>query len=230
MAVVCYTGDPAEMLGERNRGSMINVIDYRAGNAPSVLHALHRLGLPGHLVTTPAELAGAERIILPGVGAARATLDSLQETGCLPVLRHKVLEERVPFLGICIGLQILFDHSEEEDTPGLGWLPGRVQRFAPAALPVPQIGWNEVRLRPHPVLRELPASGYFYFVNSYHAVPDDDAIVYGTADYGGDFCALVAQDNIVAAQFHVEKSGPLGLRLLRAFATVEQEALCSPAA
>jgi glutamine amidotransferase len=152
---------------------------------------------------------------------------SLRDLACLDVLRRKVIEQRTPFLGICIGLQVLFDHSEEEDTPCLGWLPGRVRRYRPRDLPVPQIGWNEVRFRPHPITRALPPTGHFYFVNGYHAVPTDPSLVVGTADYGGDFCAMVARENIVAAQFHVEKSGPLGLRLLQTFATLEQEAWCS---
>jgi glutamine amidotransferase len=108
---------------------MIAVVDYRAGNAPSVLYALEHLGLGARLVSTAGEIAGAERIILPGVGAARATIDSLVEQDLVGALTDRVQGDRVPFLGICIGLQVLFDHSEEGDTPGLGWVPGRVRRF-----------------------------------------------------------------------------------------------------
>jgi glutamine amidotransferase len=206
---------------------VIGVLDYRAGNAPSVLHALRHLNLPGRLVSTPRQIAESDRLILPGVGAARATMDSLRELDCLDALHQKVIEQRTPFLGICIGLQVLFEHSEEDDTPCLGWLPGRVRRYRTRDLPIPQIGWNDVQLRPHPLVSALPPTSHFYFVNGYHVVPDDPSIVIGTADYGGEFCALVASDSIVAAQFHVEKSGPLGLRLLHAFATHEQEAWCS---
>lgn len=206
---------------------MIGILDYRAGNAPSVLHALHHLGIPGRLVSTPQQIMESDRLILPGVGAARATMDSLRELGCLDALHQKVIEQRTPFLGICIGLQVLFEHSEEGDTPCMGWLSGQVHRFQESELPIPQIGWNEVHLRPHPIVKELPPAGYFYFVNGYHVIPADPSIIVGAADYGGEFCALVAQDNIVAAQFHVEKSGPLGLRLLHTFATLEQEAWCS---
>ena len=132
---------------------MIDVIDYRAGNAPSVVYALEHLGLPARLAATPAEVATAERIILPGVGAARATIDSLVEQDLVGALGDRVRGDRMPFLGICIGLQVLFDHSEEGDTDGLGWVPGTVRRF-PDTDRVPQIGWNQVRFtRPHPAHR-----------------------------------------------------------------------------
>src|SRR5919197_709564 len=123
---------------------MIDVIDYRAGNSPSVIYALEHLGLPGRLVGKPEEVAESEKLVLPGVGAAAATLESLRESELLDALTQRVQQDNVPFLGICIGLQVLFEHSEEGDTPGLGWLPGQVQRF-PDGQRVPQIGWNEVR-------------------------------------------------------------------------------------
>jgi len=196
----------------------ISVVDYKAGNAPSVMCALEHLGLPARLVSTPAEVAGAERLVLPGVGAARATLDSLVEQDLVGVLGDRV-GAGVPFLGICIGLQILFDHSDEGDTDCLGWIPGAVRRF-PSTGRVPQIGWNEVRLtREHPVTTTLPERGHYYFVNSYYCVPDDDADALGITSYGFDFCSIVARENVLATQFHAEKSGPLGLSLLRAFST-----------
>jgi len=197
---------------------MIGVIDYRAGNAPSVMYALENLGLSAQFVTTPDDVARAERLVLPGVGAARTTLASLREQRLADALTARVTRDRVPFLGICIGLQVLFDHSEEGDTDCLGWVPGRVRRF-PDDLRVPQIGWNEVRFaRRHPVVPPAHDRGHFYFVNSYYAVPDEPADVLGVTEYGHEFCSVVAHDNIVATQFHAEKSGPLGLALLRAFA------------
>jgi imidazole glycerol-phosphate synthase subunit HisH len=200
---------------------MIDVIDYRAGNAPSVLYALEHLGLPARLASTPAEVAAAERIILPGVGAARATITSLVEQDLVAPLRERVQGDRIPFLGICIGLQILFDHSEEGDTDGLGWVPGAVRRF-PDTGRVPQIGWNEVRFtRPHFLTAAVPEAGHYYFVNSYYCVPDDPADALGLTDYTVEFCSVVARDNVVATQFHAEKSGALGLALLRAFAAWE---------
>jgi len=196
---------------------MIDVIDYRAGNAPSVLYALEHLGLPARLASSPADVAVAERIILPGVGAARATIDSLVEQDLVGALSDRVRGDQVPFLGICIGLQVLFDHSEEGDTPGLGWVPGTVRRF-PQTGRVPQIGWNDVRFtRPHPVIEGVPTGGHYYFVNSYHCVPDDPADALGLTDYTVEFCSVVARENVVATQFHAEKSGELGLALLSGF-------------
>lgn len=198
---------------------MIDVVDYRAGNSPSVIYALERLDLPCRLVTKPDEVAESERLVLPGVGAAAATLDSLRESDLLDPITERVQRDRVPFLGICIGLQVLFDHSEEDDTPCLGWLPGRVRRF-PADRRVPQIGWNEVRFtRSHPVVARLPEAGHYYFVNSFYAEPDDAAAALGRTEYGREFASVVARDNIVATQFHAEKSGELGLRLMADFAT-----------
>jgi imidazole glycerol-phosphate synthase subunit HisH len=203
------------------RPRMIDVIDYRAGNAPSVLYALEHLGIPARLASTPAEVAAAERIILPGVGAARATIDSLVQQDLVGALSDRVQGDGVPFLGICIGLQVLFDHSEEGDTPGLGWVPGTVRRF-PDSGRVPQIGWNEVRFgHPHPVTAGVPDVGHYYFVNSYHCVPEDPADALGVTDYTVEFCSVVARGNIVATQFHAEKSGALGLGLLRGFAAWE---------
>jgi glutamine amidotransferase len=198
---------------------MIGVIDYRAGNAPSVLYALDRLGLDARLVGDAAAVGGVDRLILPGVGAARATLDSLAESGLVEPLRRRVMDDGVPFLGICIGLQILFERSEEGPTDGLGWLPGDVRRF-PDSGRVPQIGWNAIRFRrPHPVVADLPETPYCYFVNSYYAAPADPDHVLGTTEYGVEFCSVVAHRNIVATQFHAEKSGEIGLRLLRGFAS-----------
>jgi glutamine amidotransferase len=197
---------------------MIDVIDYRAGNAPSVVYALEHLGLPCRLVSAPDEVARSERLILPGVGAARATLASLTDQGLLGALEQQVRGAHVPFLGICIGLQVLFDHSEEGDTPCLGWVPGTVRRF-PSDRRVPQIGWNEVSfVRDHAVTASLPEAGHYYFVNSYYCAPADGSDVLGVTEYGHEFCSVVASANIVATQFHAEKSGRLGLALLREFA------------
>jgi glutamine amidotransferase len=200
---------------------MISVVDYRAGNAPSVLYALQHLGVPARLVDRADEITSAERIILPGVGAARATIDSLVEQDLVGALTDRVRGDGVPFLGICIGLQVLFDHSAEGDTDCLGWVRGQVRRF-PDSGRVPQIGWNRVRFtRPHPLTADAPAEGHFYFVNSYYCVPDEPADALGLTDYTVEFCSVVAHDNVVATQFHAEKSGPLGLSLLRAFSTWE---------
>ncbi|GMU77473.1 MAG: imidazole glycerol phosphate synthase subunit HisH [Acidimicrobiia bacterium] len=196
---------------------MIGVIDYRAGNAPSVGYALERLGVPHRLVADPDALPGVERIILPGVGAARATLDSLAETGLVEPLTELVVNGHVPFLGICIGLQVLLERSEEGGVDCLGWVPGDVRRF-PATLRVPQIGWNAVKAtRSHPVTDGLGDDAYCYFVNSYFADPADAGDVLGVTEYGAEFCSIIGRDNLVATQFHAEKSGPVGLALLERF-------------
>jgi len=197
---------------------MIGVVDYRAGNAPSVMFALARLGLDSVRVADADALATVDHLILPGVGAARATLDSLYESGLAEPMRARVLDDGIPFLGICIGLQVLFEHSEEGRVDCLGWLPGEVQRF-PDTQRVPQIGWNEVRLvRDHPVTANLPAGAQCYFVNSYFAVPTEPGDVVGVTEYGIEFCSNAGRHNLIATQFHAEKSGGLGLRILRGFA------------
>ena len=142
---------------------MIGVIDYRAGNAPSVGYALERLGVDYRLVANGDELSQCDRIILPGVGAAAATIDSLESAGLLEPLTKSVRDEKTPMLGICVGLQILLEHSEEGDVAGLGWIPGNVKRFT-GPLRVPQIGWNSVKVvRPHPVGRRISRRGLLLF-------------------------------------------------------------------
>jgi glutamine amidotransferase len=194
----------------------VGIIDYKAGNARSVQYALTRLGVESQLVTTPAELEALERIVLPGVGSAEATMDFLDDSGCGGALDELVRDGDVPFLGICVGLQVLFDHSEEGDVKCLGWLPGQVRRFT-GDLRVPQIGWNEVSVRVDDAWFDEWDKRYCYFVNSYHAVADHP--VAATASYGGEFTAAVRAGNITATQFHIEKSGPDGLELLRRWAT-----------
>jgi glutamine amidotransferase len=197
---------------------MIGVVDYRAGNAPSVGYALESLGLAYRFVTSAADVDGCERLILPGVGAARATLESLRTSDLVDALTSAVQDDERPFLGICIGLQVLFEHSEEGDVECLGWIPGQVRRF-PDAVRVPQIGWNTVRpTRPHPVTGGLPDPAHCYFVNSYYAVPDDPDDVLARTGYAGEFCSIAGRGNVVATQFHAEKSGQIGLALLERFA------------
>ncbi|MBQ4092671.1 MAG: imidazole glycerol phosphate synthase subunit HisH [Firmicutes bacterium] len=197
---------------------MIGVIDYKAGNAPSVFNALKRVGSDGVMVRSGEDLNGLSGIILPGVGSAEATLESLKETGILAALEKKVLEDKIPFLGICIGMQILFEHSEEGDVDCLGWLKGQVVRFDSGHVRVPQMGWNEVVFkREHPLVNGLNGSGHFYYVNSYHVVPECNEDVLAVTDYDGEFCCMVQHENIMAAQFHIEKSGPLGLAMLKNF-------------
>ncbi len=194
---------------------MIKIIDYKAGNAPSVLEATARLGYRAAFARSGKDLEGASHIILPGVGSARATMASLNDMGLVSALEGAVQKKKTPFLGICVGMQILFERSDEEDALCLGWLRGRVVRFDNRAVRVPQMGWNEVRLSKSPCNPAL--TDHFYFVNSYYAQPTAQEDIWGVADYGGEFVAAVRKENIYATQFHVEKSGEAGLSLLGRF-------------
>jgi len=195
--------------------SKIAVIDYKAGNAPSVMHAVARLGHEAAFARAPKDIAGATHIVLPGVGSAGATMQSLREMGMIPALEDAVLRGKTLFLGICVGLQVLFEHSDEDDVDCLGWLGGRVVKFDGSKVRVPQMGWNQVRFTGHTPINTQ--EDYFYFVNSYHAKPKDESVLWGTADYNGAFTAAVRKDNIYATQFHAEKSGEAGLALLNGF-------------
>ncbi len=201
---------------------MIAIIDYLAGNAPSVLSAVNHLGFDGKLVSNPSLLAGADRIILPGVGSAGATMKSLSDAGFIEPLTKLVKDEKTPFLGVCVGMQILFEHSEEEDAECLGWIKGNVVRFDQTGLRVPQMGWNHVEFKKEVGFESQ--DDYFYFVNSYHVCPDDNKVSWGVTEYGKPFTSAVNDENIYGTQFHIEKSGPAGLALLKGF--IEGGASC----
>ena len=201
---------------------MIAIVDYRAGNLTSVAGALEHLGHRCEITDRPEKIRAADCVILPGVGAAGASMDHLHRLGLDQVLRDDVIGAGKPFLGICIGIQILLDHSEEDDTRCLGVIAGEVRRFPPAVdgrpLKVPQIGWNRVhQVRAHPIFAGVPDYSHFYFVNSYYPVPADPTVMIATADHGVTFCAAIARDNLVATQFHLEKSGETGLKVLDNF-------------
>jgi imidazole glycerol-phosphate synthase subunit HisH len=202
--------------------SKIAVIDYKAGNAPSVMHAVSRLKHEAVFARAPKDISGATHIILPGVGSAGATMQSLSEMGLIPALEEAVLRGKTHFLGICVGLQVLFDHSDEDDVDCLGWLGGRVVKFDSSKARVPQMGWNQVKFTQKAPVRTQ--EDYFYFVNSYHAKPEDESAVWGRADYNGAFTAAIHKDNIYATQFHAEKSGEAGLALLNGFLNLKSEA------
>jgi len=199
---------------------MLAVIDYGAGNLRSVLHALTHLGVGNmRVVRQPHELKAATCIILPGVGAFGAGMGKLREQGMIQPLKDAI-RSGVPYLGICLGMQFLFESSDEMGThQGLGVLPGHVTRFAERpGLKVPHMGWNGLTLtRPSPLLEGISEENFTYFVHSYYCVPTDAADVLITADYGGAFCAGVAHDNVYGVQFHPEKSQQTGLRLLSNF-------------
>ena len=194
---------------------MISIIDYKAGNAPSVMHAVNHLGFKAVFAKTAKDIANATHIILPGVGSAKATMDSLREMGLMAELEKAVLAKKVPFLGVCVGMQILFEHSEEENTDCLGWLKGNAVKFDSSKVRVPQMGWNKVNFSKSPICDSFEE--FYYFVNSYYVNPSDKSDIWGLANYGGQFAAAVCKDNIYATQFHIEKSGAAGLSLLKNF-------------
>jgi len=198
---------------------LIAIVDYRAGNLASVLRAVRHLGHDGEITDDPDKVRAADRVIFPGVGAAGETMANLTRLGLDQVLRTDVFEAGKPLLGICIGVQVIFEESDEDGgTTCLGLLPGRVERFPGDALKVPQIGWNRVnRRRPHPLFEGVPDGAEFYFVNSYRPVPADDGLVFATTEYGVEFASVVGRDNLVASQFHLEKSGEIGLKMLDNF-------------
>jgi imidazole glycerol phosphate synthase glutamine amidotransferase subunit len=205
---------------------MIGVIDYGAGNLGSVMNALKRLSLPARFASGPEELSPAaspfERIIFPGDGHFATAMASLEASGYAAAIREWIAADR-PFLGICIGLQLLFDSSEEappvegKEIRGLGLVGGAVRRFP--GRKVPQIGWNSTGARPSSRLfAGIPANSFFYYIHSYYAAPLEDAVVAAEADYYLRYCSAVERGALAAVQFHPEKSGAVGLKLLENWA------------
>ncbi|MCL2082172.1 MAG: imidazole glycerol phosphate synthase subunit HisH [Oscillospiraceae bacterium] len=201
---------------------MIGVIDYKAGNAPSVANALRRVGASFRMVSSPGELEEMTGLILPGVGSAQATMDSLEELDLIGAIKRHVVSDR-PYLGICIGFQILFERSQEGHVPCLDLLPGHVKKFDPESVRVPQIGWNRVAfVREDPIWANLPAADYFYFVNSYYVEPDAPDLALGRTEYGHRFCSMASRGKVYGTQFHLEKSAEAGLQVLRNFISISE--------
>ncbi len=196
---------------------MIAIIDYGAGNLRSVAKAFARLGYKAVVTGDPDLVLNADIVILPGVGAAGDTMYSLKKLGLVAPIKRVISENR-PFLGICLGLQVLLSFTEESGGYDcLDIIPGKVRLFPPG-LKVPQMGWNQVRQQmPHPLFDGIADDSYFYFVHSYYVDPDDRSVVAGRTDYGIEFCSVIIRDNLVATQFHPEKSGRIGLCLLANF-------------
>jgi len=195
------------------------VIDYGSGNLRSVDKALETVGVSPIVTGDANQIASADAVVLPGVGSGPAAMDALRQRDLVEPIRECVTSGR-PFLGVCLGLQLLLDRTEEGNADCLGSVAGRVKRL-PDGLKVPHMGWNSVRFKQeHPVFEGIPQDSYFYFVHSYYAAPDDDTWVAGTTDYGVSFCSIYARDNVVATQFHPEKSGRMGLRIYQNFVTL----------
>jgi glutamine amidotransferase len=200
---------------------VIAIVDYNVGNLHNLKNALDYQNLPNVFVRGPEGLEAFDHIILPGVGAFKPAIDHLRQAELESAVKERVAAG-VPFLGVCIGMQLLFDLSEEDGMhQGLGLIKGRVVRFA-HDLKIPQIGWNTVRIqRADPILDGIPNDSYFYFVHSYHPVLDDPRHALGWTEYGELFPAIVAKGNVWGVQFHPEKSQNAGLRLLKNFATIQ---------
>ena len=206
---------------------MITIVDYQMGNLRSVQKACENVGIPAKISSDPSEIADSEKLILPGVGGFGEAIAELRRRDLISPIRDFVGTGR-PLLGICLGLQLLFETGYEGGThEGIGLLKGDVVRFDWATLGVdeplkiPHMGWNQVKkVSPSPILADVDDMSYFYFVHSYYVRPTDPSTVALTCDYGTEFCAMVWKDNIYATQFHPEKSQENGMKLLRGFASL----------
>ncbi len=201
---------------------MLVIVDYGMGNLHSVSKAFHRLGIKCRVSSSPSEIEDADKLILPGVGHFKNGMSRLLSSGIADVLRMKVVEEKTPILGICLGMQLFSKHSEEGDAEGLSWIDSKTVKFRfpedPQALPVPHIGWNGICPKPGNPIFNGVGGAHFYFVHSYHVVCASTDDVAATTRYGFDFCSAVQRDNIYGTQFHPEKSHDPGLQILKNFA------------
>lgn len=197
---------------------MLAIIDYGMGNLRSVSKALEQAGAKGvRIVSQPKEILKADKIVLPGVGAMAEAISALRKLKLIEPIKERIFEK--PFLGICLGLQLLFTESEEGGkVRGLEIFKGKVKRFS-GRLKVPHMGWNQIEQRTteSPILEGIPDNSFFYFCHSYYVVPEDKSIIASTTDYGKEFVSSISKDNLFACQFHPEKSQAAGLRLLKNF-------------
>lgn len=204
---------------------MITVIDYGMGNSGSIMNILSRIGAQAMLTSNPADIARADKLVLPGVGAFDNGMQRLNDLGLIPILNQRVVGEGVPILGICLGMQLFAASSEEGVMPGLGWIDARVIRFrfdnGAAGLKIPHMGWNTIDVRkPHPLFEHLADDARFYFVHSYHMRCNDSSDVLASSRYGIEFTACVSRQSIMGVQFHPEKSLRWGMQVFRQFAQI----------
>ena len=198
---------------------MIAIIDYGMGNLRSVQKAFEKVGTRAVITSDPEKILKARKVVLPGVGAFSACMNNLRKLQLEEPIRE-VIQAKKPFLGICMGLQVLFDEGEEFGRhQGLGIIPGKVVRFhLPKKFKIPHMGWNRIcKKRRSVLLSEVDDNAYLYFVHSYHVVPKDSDIITTTTEYGKDFVSSITKDNLFACQFHPEKSQTVGLKVLKAF-------------
>ena len=204
------------MTNKETESPRIPVIDYQAGNIRSVEKALEKSGALVKVSGNATDVENSDAVVFPGQGSCDSSMVNLRNQGLDKVLVEWIKSGK-PFMGVCLGLQLLLEESDEGDERGLGVLRGKVEKL-PQGQKVPHMGWNSVRFTTdHPVLQGVPQNSCFYFVHSYVAVPKDSSIIAGHTEYGRDFCSAVAFDNVVAVQFHPEKSGQNGLNIYRNF-------------
>ncbi len=194
----------------------VAIVDYDAGNLRSVQKALELFGARGEITASADRIASADAVIVPGQGACDSSMRKLRERGLVEPIRESIAGGK-PFLGVCLGLQLLLDSSDEGEEPCLGVIPGACHRL-PDGLKIPHMGWNQVEWRKeHPFFAGVPSGSHFYFVHSYYAEPEDSSVVAGVTDYGVEFCSAAAWDSAAAVQFHPEKSGRIGLKIYENF-------------
>jgi len=200
----------------------ITIIDYGMGNLGSIFNMLRKLGLKASISSKEDDIAQAHKLILPGVGAFDNGMTKLKEMGLLGILNQKVLKDRIPILGVCLGMQLLTEKSEEGSLPGLGWIKGETVRFRfpdTLTLKIPHMGWNTVTIeKESPLFEQMFEEPRFYFVHSYHVVPENDEDILTKTHYGYEFVSTIVRDNIAGVQFHPEKSHKFGMQVLRNFA------------
>jgi glutamine amidotransferase len=201
---------------------MIVIIDYGMGNLRSILNKLQRMDAEVIISSKVEDIEKAEKLILPGVGSFAAGMDNLEKYNLIPILTKKVIEEKVPILGICLGMQLLTKRSEEGNAEGLEWIDAETKQFEfernNIKLKVPHMGWNSIDIRREsPLLKNVPANSTFYFVHSYHVCCNGTNSVVATTNYGYDFTSVIEKENVFGVQFHPEKSHKSGVRLLKNF-------------
>jgi glutamine amidotransferase len=205
--------------------AMIAIVDYGMGNLRSVEKGFHKAGVDARIVTAPKDVDDARGVVLPGVGAFKDCMLNLAAHKLIdPIMRS--IEKGKPYLGICLGLQVLFTESEEfGPSRGLDVLKGNVPRFPEGDLKVPHMGWNSIKIRRRPpILEDIPDGEYFYFVHSYYVAPEEEGVIAATTDYGIEFTSVVWKDNVMAVQFHPEKSQTMGLKMLENFGKFVEKA------
>lgn len=197
---------------------MIAIIDYGLGNLNSIRNMLKLIGCSAKITSSPTDIEQASHIILPGVGAFDVGMSNLHNSGLVPLLEQRALIEKTPVLGICLGMQLLTNGSEEGVQNGLGWIPGKTIRFKSDGMRIPHMGWNSVvPAQAHPILKDWQPNDRYYFVHSYYVVPECSSHVLMNTNYGGTFASAICRENIIGMQFHPEKSHKYGVKLLQSF-------------